>query len=257
MATVDYFASWRQDRVGTATVVIGGTSVSMATGLYSHLLDATINGEAIATFADALNTAIGAAGLTGVAVAFDYTTLRYTITSTPARTLVFNTAGVPGQLMASILGFTNSSFGAATSFTSSIRPYYVIRPALAARVDPSGIYEEESVARRVSDTGFGYAVGPTSPRRSFACEHHFEPVAVVFADRASASVPWTWQHFFEHAGRYQETVLSYASPPVGMMDSAVCQLATPNFTRELRERQIRGLDAYWKVKLQFAFLSQY
>lgn len=256
--TIDYYATWRQDRLGTASLILGGTTVSISTGWLSHLADTTLNGESITTLHDTLTAAITAAGVTGVTVAFDYASaLRYTITSTPARTLSFAGAGAAGALMAQLLGFTNSTFGSATSFVGTVRPYYVIRTQLPTRVDPSGIYEVETTARRVSDTGYGYAVSPTTVQRAMSLEHHFEPIAAVFTDRATASAPWTWQHFFEHCGRYQEPILTYGWPYVGPEDSALWQLATPNFTRDVRERQVRGLDAYWKVKLQLSYLAGY
>lgn len=255
--TIDYYATWRQDRLGTASLIIGGTTVSISTGWLSHGVDATLSGEAITSFQDALANAIATAGVTGVSVGFSLSTLRYTITSTPARTLDFAGAGTAGALMAQLLGFANSTFGSATSFVGTVRPYYVIRTQLPTRVDPSGIYEVETTARRVSDTGYGYAVSPTTVQRAMSLEHHFEPIAAVFSDRASASAPWTWQHFFEHCGRYQEPILSYGQPYVAAEDSTLWQLITPNFTRDVRERQVRGLDAYWRVKLQLSYLARY
>jgi hypothetical protein len=123
----------------------------------------------------------------------------------------------------------------------------VIVPQHDGRSRSSGLRHEERTVRRQSDAGLGFALGPSEPVVSSQWEHWFETLAATFEYAASSSAPWTWQHFWKHAGPWQEYVVigmpSGDTEPVG-----IWQLTTPDFAQSTHERQFADGNFAWKIR---------
>lgn len=239
-----YLSSFRIERIGTLTITWASTDVSVTSGHFCHVSLASYD-SACTGFAAALQAALVTAGFASATVSYSTTTHAYTLSNGGGSFSIAFTAGSAGTRMARVLGFTAGA--TATSHTSTVRPYYTILPYIDGRSRFPGLYHEERTTRRVADDGRGYATGPTEPLVSGMWEHWHEPLARIFEYAASSSYPWTWEHFWKHAGVYQEYVLF--QPETGSSEPrGVWQLNVPNFAASTHERQFSDGDFAWKIR---------
>lgn len=201
-----YGAAWDFTTIGTMTVSFtdaGGTfAVSVASGKYAH--DDATSVSAMSTynaFSGPFQTAVNAAKLGGspsYTVTWSGTNLTYTITPASGTTaLTFS--GAAGTRAKHVLGFTGN-VSATASAVSTCRPYYVIRPNIMGRSNPSGLYFDQYASEAVADDGSAFLIARTTPDYHEDWEQLAETEARIYSDYATTAIPWTWQHFFLHCG---------------------------------------------------------
>lgn len=239
-----YLSSFRIERIGTLTITWSGTDVSVTSGHYCHVTLASYASTCTA-FAAALQAALVTAGFASATVSYSTTTHAYTLSNGGGSFAIAFTAGSAGTRMARVLGFTTGA--TATSHTSTVRPYYVIVPQHDGRSRYPGLRDEERTVRRRSDAGLGLAIGPSTSVVTAQWEHWFETLASTFEYAASSSAPWTWEHFWRHAGRWQEYVL-IGMPSGDTEPRGVWQLTTPDFAQSTHERQFADGNFAWKIR---------
>lgn len=199
---------------GTAqsmTATIAGNAATVASGTYAFATFASVMGTGEFTdFATAVKAAFDAAGGGPYTVTWSSTTYLFTISRATNFTLSFSSTS--DLRLRAALGFTANLSGA-NSYTSTVRPYYVIVPAIDACTDVSGVYEpEEIVEEAVSDGGTPYGVSRQTTELYSDWTQAMESLSATFTRSATSAVPWTWQHFVRHVrgqypfGKYETTV---------------------------------------------------
>jgi hypothetical protein len=141
-------------------------------------------------------------------VTYSTTTHRYTISADGGNiALAFAVHGTAGLAMRNLLGFSGDSSSAA-SHSSNARPYYLVLPYLSDKSKVSGDYEQGSLIRgAIAGDGQHYSVGPATLPTLSDWTQEFEYAAgaaiatvgtAVFTADATSTVPWSWQHFYQH-----------------------------------------------------------
>lgn len=148
----------------------------------------------------------------GYTVTWSRAAQTYTISATAENTaLSFTTVAgaltaAGGTHMRRILGFSGNSASAA-SHTGTIRPYYSVVPAAALLSRVTRPHAQRGlISGMVTANGAHYAVAPTTLARIAEATCMFESAAgtlagagtAVFTTDATATVPWSWEHFFNH-----------------------------------------------------------
>jgi hypothetical protein len=216
MATVLY-QGWDHRWLGTALIDWedddGSHTATFATGKYCHLSLAAVDPKdrsgttidlGFPSFAAALQSAMNAETAETVTVTFDPSTLAYTIAVSGALfELTLN------ALARRILGFTlTTTYSGATSYTSTMRPWYLWRAA----IDGTTAYDQpvalaDVVKQRRADDGTFYTAAPTRIVREASWEFRHEAQAAVHrrfavADTVIGGASWTFEDFAELAARF-------------------------------------------------------
>lgn len=199
--TLRICAGWDLGRIGGFSLQFtdtgGSDTIAISTGTYAHESMANVLGSGnYAEFATALQTALNASGtLNGTfAVTWSSVTYQYTIASTVA----FTTADPTGTIAGQILGLTGA-VASTTSKTSDVRPYYVIDAAMGCKSRASDDYEPPGVAEgdwTIGGSHYSVSVAAAVTFHDFTLT--YESKAATFKRAATAAVPWTYQHLWEH-----------------------------------------------------------
>lgn len=192
-----------------------------------------------------LQTAMDAATPATVTVAYNSTTGAYTI-ATNAASFSLDFTG-PRAPLGRALGFsTTAVLTGATSYTSTLTPYYVLFPAGDSWCDDPFPYDqEEQVIIAVSDDGYGYSNGPSRLVQRRTYRHQFQPKSLQWSAFSSPTVPWTWDLWWAHHGPTQEQML-VAGTPHG---SFTAQLTQGEQLKSTRAMAALSLDAWWHVSI--------
>ena len=246
MATY-YLAGWDTAAIGTFSVVIGGTvgsgTATVTASTYSHTDLSSVTGTGTYTaFATAVQAALNAV-VAGWTVSYSTSTYAYTISHATAFTLTWT--GTGGTNLQRALGFT-ATVGSTTSATSTVRPYYVIVPAISARSQVSDVYEPDDIVKEaVSDGGTSFAIAKATTETLSDWEQQMESASATLARSAVAAVPWTWEAFFKHCrGAY----------PFRLVDGSTSTVHTLRekgaaFTGTTRRRVAVDYDDLWIIML--------
>lgn len=216
MAVV-YHPGWDHSIIGIATFTLtdsgGPWTVSFPAGKYCHRNISTLAPTSdFALFSTALTTAMNLSGTSATytaAYAYAATGPRYTIEVNPGTTTITFPATTAGTLAKNILGFTGTT-GPAASHTSNARPFFSLavqqgaadaynvintgaRSNAVPNQEPDGI-----AAMSQADSGATYLITRTTVRKEAIWAQRFEEKRAVYADDAVATLPWTWEHFFQH-----------------------------------------------------------
>lgn len=230
MATqTDYHMAMDPARLGAFSATIDGVSATLASSRYWHLnlTDITdpdsIGGGALAT---AVQAAFGGGAHT-VTCAFSATNLTYTLTGSGIFTATI------GAVLANALGLGTSLSGAST-YTSTVRPYYVIRPLIAGLTQYTDDYQQEGLVHgAVASDGTYYITGPQSLPTQNDWMHVFESTTPLSSGGTYlggsghgvfplphngvsivATMPWTWWDFWQVAREGEMFAwCSQTSPP--------------------------------------------
>ena len=218
----DYHAAFDFARLGlgavsgaNAAVFSGGLTgnAGIATGVYTHGYRLYDDGTVpVLSFANLVKTQIAT-----ISITYDWVTMRYTISAAGVFGVSWN--GLLGLELARILGFADTPLSAASSYTSTRRPKYLIRAlhpgqsSVREAYRPRGrmSYSESSSGR------MSYSIGPLS-RPTYAAwtqplENQTGPTDAAWtADKGVAGAPvrrsdvgsatlvtWTWEDFYDHA----------------------------------------------------------
>jgi hypothetical protein len=248
----EYYAVWSTADTPMEIVVTGGgagtyTMPSTGETHFCHIELGNLDPLGIYEYCDSFVTGLGAqAGMTaaGFTITFDSSTYQYTIShaSTFAVSWAASTACTNAMYA---LGF-NADLSGSNSYTSTVRPYYLIVPAISARSQDSDVYEPDEVSQEaVSDGGMAYVVSKETEELLRDWQQQMESKAATLGRSAAASVPWTWEHFFKHLrGRY----------PFYLNDSEqrvyTLRAEGASFNMETRVRVSPDYDDLWNISLK-------
>ena len=246
MATY-YLAGWDTAAIGTFSVVVGGTvgsgTATVTASTYAHTDLSSVTGTGTYTaFAAAVQTALNAV-VAGWTVSYSTSTYAYTISHATAFTLTWT--GTGGTNLQRALGFT-ATVGSTTSATSTVRPYYVIVPAISARSQVSDVYEpDDIVSEAVSDGGSSFAISKDTTETFSDWEQQMESASATLARSAVAAVPWTWEAFFKHLrGAYPFRLVDGSTSTVHKLREKGAA-----FTGTTRRRVAVDYDDLWIIML--------
>jgi hypothetical protein len=246
MATY-YLAGWDTAAIGTFSVVVGGTvgsgTATVTASTYAHTDLSSVTGTGTYTaFAAAVQTALNAV-VAGWTVSYSTSTYAYTISHATAFTLTWT--GTGGTNLQRALGFT-ATVGSTTSATSTVRPYYVIVPAITARSQVSDVYEPDDIVKEaVSDGGTSFAISKDTTETFSDWEQQMESASATLARSAVAAVPWTWEAFFKHLrGAYPFRLVDGSTSTVHKLREKGAA-----FTGTTRRRVAVDYDDLWIIML--------
>lgn len=208
--------------------------VTISSGTYAHTaIDSATGSGTFTKFDPAIEAAFTALSI-GMNVIYSASTATYTLDLGAIGSLDFRDAATPngvgsgssaGKMMAALLGYNyqhdDATGGSASdpynirlsgqqSYASNCRPYCVILPTIQGRSEMSDEYEPEGVSREsVADDGTSYHVSvdgasiwydwiQMAETDSPPATHSDDGMA-VFKRNATAEVPWSYQHAWEHA----------------------------------------------------------
>lgn len=270
-----YEWAWRIQSIGTVAIKVtddGGTStVSLTSGTYAHTsISSVVPGYT--AFSAALKAALDAdSTLSGTYTVTWNGTTGYTISVTGSSSLTLSfatTTAAHGTRMQRILGFSADQSGA-TSYSSDVRPYFMIIPAIQGRSELSDEYEPPDIAMEdVADDGTAEltsryegddesdddgevwldwtqnAETETGPS-VFSGEGTF-----VFKRQATSAVPWTYQHAFKHMRRGHHPFLVLDGS-----EKAVCQIRADGAS--FTPRRFAGTDQpFWTIPFRTRLLGR-
>lgn len=251
MAYLTYLAGFDTAEIGAFSVAVAvsapvGTSgtATITAGRYAHAsLSATYGSLAYSAFRSQLQTQLNtAAAGNNFVVSYDTATAAYTIGGDYDFTLTWT--GTGGTNLKRALGFTADLSGA-DSYTSTVRPYYVINAAIAARSQFSDVYEpDDIVVEAVADGGSPYAVSKDTEELWSDWLQYGESKAATLSASATASVPWTWQHFFKHL-RGQHAFGTYDGTTVNVYK---LRDKGASFNAQVRSRVVADYDDLWQIR---------
>jgi len=211
----------------------GGTpanaQIAFTTGVYTHTDISSVD-SAFSAFGAALKAALDAdATLTGTYTVTWNGTTGYTIVNDLATTLDlgFTTATTTehGTNLRRLLGFSANQTGATgtTGYSSNVRPYYLVIPAIQGRSSYSREKESPDIVNEaIADDGSRVFIAKATADKVGSWVHPAEiettpavfsaagtPThkAMVDAGTAANDVPWSWEHSFEHLRTHHHRVL--------------------------------------------------
>lgn len=251
MPYLTYLAGFDTAEIGTFSVDVSvgapiGTSgtATITAGRYAHgQIPASYGCLAYSTFSAYVQIALNTAATgNNFVVTYDFATAAYTIEGDYDFTLTWT--GTGGTNLQRALGFTATCSGS-DGYTSTVRPYYVIMAAIAARSQFSDVYEpDDIVVEAVADGGASFAVSKDTEELWADWLQYGESKAATIAGSAVAGVPWTWQHFFKHL-RGQH--------PFGTYDGTTANIYKlrdkgASFNAQVRSRVVADYDDLWQIR---------
>lgn len=249
------YAGWDFGDVGLFSMVFNDGSdrtAAIFSGRFCHVDIGSVMGTGIYDdIASRIKSVMDAAG-GGVtyAVTFDTSTLRFSIQRSVAA--VWTITSATNTVARNVLGVNSFpvSSDANGLLTTQITPYYVIAGALGAASETTDDYEPDGVAAgAVADDGVPYAVSRLTAPTLSDFTIMFETEAAVRARKASASVPWTWEHFMKHVRGAQPFLVQDG------VDSTVHKLR-PEIARHKPRRAEKEWNAYWHERLETYVLGR-
>lgn len=204
-------------------------SAVLGTGLYVELAQA---------LEDLLNASVS---LTATyTVTYDPVALSYTISATGTFSVDFTS--VSSSLLGQALGFSSMLSGA-SSYTSTVRPFYLLTGTCGGKSQVSDDYEPDNIVETAEAED-----GTTYSRSRFSAPIYqdfrlpLEPRARVFKRRAEAAVPWTFQHFHEHVrGQEPFLLVDDAESTVHVLRKRSAAFAP--------SRVVQDFDDYWDLEM--------
>lgn len=247
-----YYAGFNLGRLGTLSFDVTADSntdaytVTLTSGGYYHDL---ADGAGYVSLASALESALNAAApVVTWTVTWSNATLAYTITdgggafAATLNAVAQNTLGMAASLSAS------------ASQVSTVQPYYVIAPSIDAISRSSGDYEpnEGIVSAAMTLNGQQFGVGVITRPTYHDWTQMLEALEATQDYAATASVPWTWRHFFDHVGVWEPFVLIASTSASILYESDAvmrCKLR-PDGAAFQPDRHEADLDSWWDVPFQ-------
>jgi hypothetical protein len=193
-------AGWDFARIGPFSMQFtdagGSDTIAFSSGTYAHV-DISSVASGYTSLATALQTALNAASnLSGTyTVTYSQTTNKYTISADIP--FSFASANTVAQQIMGLDAAAGSSV--ANALVSPNQSHYGILGAMGAVSNKSDDYEPDYITEGgVADDGSVYAVSVTTAPVYCDFVLPLEPKAKTHERAASATVPWTFQHFFKH-----------------------------------------------------------
>ena len=159
----------------------------------------------------ALRVALDAGGSAGYAVTFDDDAGRITVSHSGAGNVDGFTLTMDNATTRRVLGFATGPSSSALSHTGRAAPWYWIGGEIGYWAGDglergSGRQDPTAVDLEASD-GTPYGMSRTTRPKYWRADIPLEPIERVQAHRAPVSIPWTWEHFFEHCSNIEPFVL--------------------------------------------------
>lgn len=204
-----YNAGWDFSRIGSFVIEITTNepvtfTTTISSGTYSHLDMQSILGsgnydEFLNPLIAALNAAAAAATPTPSTRTFNDSSYANGVYSIVANTGTIVATANTNTVARRILGLSTIPTSAAISFASEVRPYYYLVPSVTARSNVTDDYEGGEIAwDGEADDGNSYGISRLTPPLYHDWVQAAEAKAACFKNSATSSVPWTYQHLFEH-----------------------------------------------------------
>lgn len=220
---------------------------TITTGTYSHQA-ITASDVTYSLVATAIKSAMETAdpGADTYTVALNTTTLRYTITRSPAASWTIISTG-SNAFALGLLGIPSSALPLSSDgnglLTGTICPTHLIRGQLGAASDNSGDYEvNDGVYVGILDDGATKGVHRATLTKCSDFTLQFETDDATFSNRATATVPWTWEDFFAHV-RAEHAFLAVD----GVYNTAHKLRADGAYFKPIRVKD--DWDEYWHIRL--------
>lgn len=226
MAKRNYLVGWDIGRTGSMKVTLtastgghGADDISISSGTYCHVaLSSVTGGSTYASFATTIQTAFNAlgGGRPTLTVAFSAVTLQYTF-SVSSGTLAISFSGSEGTRARQVLGFSGNVAATGSPISTDYRPYYAIRSKVGEVSNFTDEKEDpDAVKRTVADDATPYSISrstvPKFTQWDQMMEEKVAPSTHLSGGEASGGagvftyspcptteVPWTWEHFVQHA----------------------------------------------------------
>lgn len=261
----DYFAAWDFARLalgavsGSNAAIIAGNNVGATSGTYWHAVAYTVPTFGLVDSFTAI--AWGA----GTSVTFDPVTLRYTVSR--ASTFAMTFVGAQGAFFRRALGFQGTSYSGASSYTSDMRPWYVIRAVLPSGANDSGIYEPEGrVYGGETEGGAWYGIAPKRLAQwrewTVRAESYYGPTnAAWVADPGVAGAPlrsiearigWHWRAFFEHCRAH----MPFCNSQLGAASPGEVYVLRPDGAHFRPRRMYEAYDDAWDIDFRARLLAE-
>lgn len=248
-------AGFDTNRIGVFSVPVtdadGSRTATVTASTYCHT-DISSVATGYSDFATAVATALNA-GATGTPWGVAWTLAdHYTLTYSGTATISFASA-VNGN-MARTLGFsTGTNYGFTSGFptqSSPITPYYHLDLSRDGVSDYSRPYVRSGQAeRQVSSNATAYAVRPSVREKRVEFRASFQALATVFADEASATVPWTYEDLMEHAWMVEPILLHTSTLDI------VYKNTRAEFDKEARSPAWSNYHAKWHLDVKGQYLG--
>lgn len=211
--SVYVYAGWDVDVIGDMSVTVtednGSTTTwttTITAGMFNHDADMSSVVTGYTSFKSKVQSKLNAGAQFGSdPFSVTFTNNAYTISYTPGTfKMAFTSLSNPGHRMRRALGFHATVSGAST-FTSTMIPYYLLESSMGAKSRDSGDYEPDEMVH-VEEGNDGQTFGAMAPS-SMPNYNDFvftmEPEErtqkhKADSDSTSGARPWTWRHFLEH-----------------------------------------------------------
>ena len=262
----DYFAAWDFARLALGAVsasnaaIIAGNNVGATSGIYWHATSYAVPG--VGNVQQFSSLPWGA----GTSVSFDAVSLRYTVSR--ASTFAMSFVGAQGAFFRRALGFQSASYSGASSYTSDMRPWYVIRAVLPAGANDSGIYEPEGrVYGGETEGGAWYGIAPKRLAQwrewTVRAESYFGPLSPAWvADPGVAGAPlrhaqtprieWHWRAFFEHCRAH----MPFCNSDRGNAEPGEVYVLRPDGAHFRPRRMFESYDDAWDIDFRARLLAE-
>lgn len=222
----------------------GGLSKTVAlNGRYFHVheLSSVYAGVDWFSLASELLTALNSGGLSATySLAFSQAAATYTISASGGGVTSFG-IDLDNATTEHVLGMAATVSGA-LSYTSTARPYYVINGTEACITEWSELREVDDDIQTdliAWDGSFIEGLSRPGAARDFVFEVPWEPRSAIWADEATAAVPWTWQHWFPHL----RTGVPFIVEVAGLFPTARASMAAvPSKSRSAFRPKLLGGD---------------
>lgn len=248
------------DPGGTSTITGDSNGITRSNGAAADVVESAVTTwcpvslaaaiSAYAAFPTILGTALtNDTQLSGTfTVTLDQATGLYTLKRTGNTSWTID-AGT-NALARNVLGLATSGAISSASdgagnhqIVSARRPYYVILGTRGGRSDLEGPEEPDDISEEAEDdAGEHYGISVDTAAEYWRWVIAAEPEAATRKSKATASVPWTWQHAIQHARNIY---------PFGLIDSSesiACYLLKESAPFR-GERLWPNFEATWNIPM--------
>lgn len=236
------------------TATVAGSAATITAGTYVPAYNLATGGggagiyaaSQYTEFSAAVKSAFDAATASTFTVSLNALTGKYTVSRATNFTLAFSSAD--DLRLKYALGFTQSSYSGANTYTGEEVAKFILIPQIAGRSQVSDVYEaDDIVSEAVSDGGRSYAIARRTSELLSDWTQQMETYATTFTRGVTSINAWCWQAFFGH---------HRGTHPFVVRDDGYASLTTQGETAHLLRadggffkprRQDADLDARWHI----------
>lgn len=137
------------------------------------------------------------AGDNNYSLSYDSSSKAYTISHSfaTAFTVDFQSDGIPGYLMQSVLGFSSSLLTGAATYTSDVRPWFTLETPMECRHNVKPDYETGEKLFGGNNNGVIYGWAPPKIAKRYDFRISYVTRGDLYKHKATALRPWTWEDF--------------------------------------------------------------